>query len=216
MNENPKPRLRWFQFTLRSLFLVTFLACIGMSWIGVKIQKARRQKETVEEIKKLGGRVWYDYQLGVSPIQRAQPSGSQWLRKLLGDDFFTNVVEVQLNDTQVTDAGLKHLKGLTQLQALLLNHTQVTDAGLEHLKRLTQLQGLSLNSTHVTDAGLENLKGLTQLQYLWLNNTHVTDAGLEHLTGLTQLQLLNLFSTQVTDQGAKTLQQALPNCRIFH
>ena len=52
---------RWrFQYSLRSLFLVMFLACIGMSWIGVGVQKARRQKEAVEEIKKLGGTVFYD------------------------------------------------------------------------------------------------------------------------------------------------------------
>ncbi len=40
---------------------------------------------------------------------------------------------------KVTDAGLKHLKGLTNLQSLDLGQTQVTDAGLEPLKGLTQL-----------------------------------------------------------------------------
>ena len=42
----------------------------------------------------------------------------------------------------MTDAGLEHLKGLTQLRELNLNDTQVTDAGLEHLKGLTQLQSV--------------------------------------------------------------------------
>ena len=37
----------------------------------------------------------------------------------------------------MTDAGLEHLKGLTQLQRLACGDTQVTDAGLEHLKGLT-------------------------------------------------------------------------------
>ena len=40
----------------------------------------------------------------------------------------------------MTDAGLVHLKGLTQLQWLDLAETKVTDAGLVHLKGLTQLQ----------------------------------------------------------------------------
>ena len=44
----------------------------------------------------------------------------------------------------MTDAGLEHLKGLSQLQRLDLASTQVTDAGLEHLKGLTQLQTLDL------------------------------------------------------------------------
>ena len=93
-------------------------------------------------------------------------------------------------------------------------HTQVTDAGLEHIKGLTRLQNLYLFSTQVTDAGLESLKGLDELLELRLDNTKVTDAGLEHIKGLTQLERLYLDGTKVTDEGVKKLQQALPNCKI--
>jgi hypothetical protein len=37
-------------------------------------------------------------------------------------------------------------------------YTQVTDAGLVHLKRLTNLSELNLTSTHVTDAGAKELQ----------------------------------------------------------
>ena len=57
----------------------------------------------------------------------------------------------------------------------------MTDAGLKHLEGLTQLQWLSLNDTKISDAGLEHLKGLTQLQSLWLLRTKVTDAGVKKL-----------------------------------
>src|SRR5580693_2037204 len=40
---------------------------------------------------------------------------------------------VDLHDTEVTDAELKELTGLKQLQRLVLRHTPVTDAGLKHL-----------------------------------------------------------------------------------
>jgi hypothetical protein len=43
--------------------------------------------------------------------------------------------ELNLAETQVTDAGLKHLKGLTALQGLDLSRTKVTDAGVEALKK---------------------------------------------------------------------------------
>ena len=82
---------------------------------------------------------------------------------------------VLINDTKVTDAGLKHLKGLTKLERLYLSDTKVTDAGLMHLTGLTKLKTLSLRNTKVTDAGLEHLKGLTELQTLELNSTEVTD-----------------------------------------
>ena len=44
-----------------------------------------------------------------------------------------------------TDAGLEHLvKGSSQLQRLWLFDTQVSDAGLEHLRGLKQLEALGL------------------------------------------------------------------------
>ena len=41
---------------------------------------------------------------------------------------------LDLSRTQVTDAGLKHLAGLTNLQSLHLHNTQVTDAGVAKLR----------------------------------------------------------------------------------
>ena len=101
MNEMPRPRRRKFQYSLRSLCLVMLLACIGMSWLGDKIQKARRQREIVEEIQKVGGGAYYDYQADWVRTG-AQPLSPRWLRHLLGDDFFWNVDYVNFDDTQVT------------------------------------------------------------------------------------------------------------------
>jgi len=127
------------------------------------------------------------------------------------------IIEVYFSGTEVTDAGLEHVEGLTELQLLDLHGTQVTDAGLEHLKGLTSLKELDLSATQVTDAGLaEHLNGLTNLKRLLLHGTQVSDIGLEHLRGLTNLQELWLDDTQVSDEGVKKLQQALPNCKIEH
>ena len=58
----------------------------------------------------------------------------------------------------ITDAGLVHLKGVTQLQTLNLFRTQVSDAGLVHLKELIQLKRLDLRDTQFTDAGVAELQ----------------------------------------------------------
>ena len=68
------------------------------------------------------------------------------------------VVEVNLDNTQITDVGLVHLKDLANLQKLNLNRTEITDAGLSHLKKLTNLQTLFLKDTKVTDAGIPELQ----------------------------------------------------------
>jgi hypothetical protein len=199
--DSTKPKLRWYQFSLRTLLVFMTLCAVACSWLAVKVQQAKRQREAVDAIQKLGGGVIYDYDVYGKP----KPQPPPWLRYLLGDDFFANIGGVSFRNTQVTDAELEMLKGLTQVHQLYVNSPQVTDAGLETLKGLTQLQGLCLNNTQVTDAGLETLKGLTQLQLLWLNNTRVTDAGLEELKGLTQLLSLSLDDTQVTDAGLEEL-----------
>ena len=43
--------------------------------------------------------------------------------------------QLDLESTQITDAGLAHLKGLTGLRQLNLEGTKITDAGLADLKK---------------------------------------------------------------------------------
>ena len=84
------------------------------------------------------------------------------LRAAIKQNEQGEVVEVSLRSrfgfSQLTDAGLVHLKGLTNLQDFHLDDTQITDAGLVHLKGLTNLQSLYLYETQVTDAGVAELK----------------------------------------------------------
>ena len=169
------------------LVLGLLLAVVGSGWAA---EMNPEQAKAVAEIEKLGG-------------------------KVIVDEKSQAVIGVSLRKTEVTDAGLVHLKGLTNLEELDLGKTKVTDAGLEHLQGLTKLQWLSLQDTKVTAAGLVHLEGLTKLQWVGLAETKVTDAGLAHLKKLTKLQSLYLGETQVTNEGVKKLQQALPTCYVF-
>jgi hypothetical protein len=101
--------------------------------------------------------------------------------------------------TGVTDAGLRHLVDLGELQLLALGGTGVTDRGLEHVAWLKQLAALYLADTDVSDAGLEQIAALKRLRILDLSNTAVSDAGLAHLAKLKRLQELRLNDTAVTD-----------------
>ena len=63
MRETSRPNLRWYQFSLRSLLLLMLATSLVMGWVSTTMLEARRQKEAVEAIEKLGGSVQYDYQL---------------------------------------------------------------------------------------------------------------------------------------------------------
>jgi serine/threonine protein kinase len=123
---------------------------------------------------------------------------------------------VNLSFTEVTDAGLAHLKDLTSLNSLWLHNTTVTDAGLAPLADLTKLTQLTLSNTRVTDAGLGHLKKLQSLTLLGLGGPAVTDAGLGSFKDRKGLTLLNVRKTQVTAKGVAEFHAAVPGCKIEH
>jgi hypothetical protein len=168
----PKTKLRWYQFSLRTLLVFVTLCAIVCSCLAVMMQEAKREREIAAVIQKSGlVAVWTD---------DFDSSGPTWLRSLLGAHFFGHVYAGYYEGGQVNDVGPENLKGL-QLVELFLAGTNVTDAGLENLKSMSELRALYLDRTKVTDAGLENLKELNQLHGLWLAGTQVTDAGVKKL-----------------------------------
>ena len=85
--------------------LAVFLAGCGQS-------QAVREEKAVSAILKLGGEVFRDEKLPGRPVYG-----------------------VDLRNTKVMDADLKNLKELKGLQELWLNDTQITDTGLKELKQ---------------------------------------------------------------------------------
>ena len=126
--------------------------------------------------------------------------------------------KLQLADVPITDAMLKDIGRLKNLEWLGLEGSKITDAGLSHLSGLPQLKNLVLGSvnaeprvrstTAITDAGLLHLKNLKILELLSLNGTCVTDKGLSEIVSLPELWGLFLAETRVTDAGLVSLQRA--------
>jgi len=118
-----------------------------------------------------------------------------------------NLKTLSLENSQVTNDGLKFLEFVPQLQDLGLRRcTEIDDAGLAALKFLPHLQRLGLLYTRTTNAGLEHVAPLHDLKVLDLRGcTQISDAGLVHLEGLTNLVDLKLRTYSVTDAGMKSL-----------
>jgi internalin A len=250
--EPPKRKRRCVQFSMRSLMVFVVVVAIPCAWIARRIESKRREREVVQALVRLGAtEICYDYEMA----DPAHPPGPEWARRWLGDDFFSDVVKVELpfgelddddwslfrelphlrelhlgqsniNDARlkclgglsqlqkltvyseaITDAGLIHLRGLTQIQELDLSDTKIGDEGLAIVKEMPQLRKLWLGGTQVSDAGLANLELLTRLERLELYRTKIDDAGLDHIRGLTQLQVVNLAGTRVTDRALVVLKR---------
>jgi len=129
--------------------LVLLVALLPMPGIPL----SRRERAAAKHVKALGGKCEWQTDPPSWLFSRLAP--------LLGKRFAKGrkrLCFISLPYTQVTDADLVHLKGLTGLQVLILIKTQVTDAGLVHLEDLTRLERLYFGNTQVTRAGYAALK----------------------------------------------------------
>lgn len=110
------------------------------------------------------------------------------------------------SDFEITDAGLEHLRELTDLTTLSINQaSSFTDAGLQNLEHLTKLTLLSLRSPMVTSDGLAHLHRLSNLENLHLTRALITNDGLAHIKRFTKLKSLSLINTKITDSGLANL-----------
>jgi hypothetical protein len=102
----------------------------------------------------------------------------------------------------INDAGMKSLARFKELRFIAINlNRDITDAGLEHLRDLTELEELHFSGSNFDDMGLTHLKNLKKLKVLNLNgNTNITDAGIGEIAGLTELRRLALLRSRVTDK----------------
>ncbi|MCE9546192.1 MAG: hypothetical protein K8T25_11815 [Planctomycetia bacterium] len=168
MEENPRtPRRRWFQFSLRTLFILTTLAAILFASLSWWSYKARQQREAVASLRAAGAIVMYDFQLAQRPPVKVlrPPHRPAWLVDKLGVDYFANVVCVGIS-SQAPHADFALLQTLPTLTEIELNGSRVTDDDLVYLAGLSELVQLDLSSTAVTGTGLVHLRGLTQLKRL--------------------------------------------------
>jgi uncharacterized protein (TIGR02996 family) len=113
------------------------------------------------------------------------------------------IQSVNIAGGEIADNDLSYLCKIPTLLGIVLE-AEITDDGLRHLSGLTNLLELQLFFTQVTDDGLRHLSGLTNLSTLFLvGSPQITDDGLRHLSGLTQLKDLHLELTEVTEDGIR-------------
>ena len=162
----PRPTRRWSQFSLCALLVFVTLLAIACGWLAVKLREMKREKAAATALEKLGADVAWN----------KSARGPKWLRGVLGEHFFTHVMNARLQGDPVTDSTLEPLDAMSHLEELWLIYTDVTDAGLAHLQGLRELKLLFISHAAATDAGLEKIAALKQLRTLWLREPQVTDA----------------------------------------
>ena len=92
------------------------------------------------------------------------------------------VVELDLRRSHVGDTDLPHIGQLSTLRRLHLEDNAISDAGLRALAKLTNLEYLNLyGNSGITDASVETLASLPSLKRLYVWGTQLTPAGVKAL-----------------------------------
>jgi hypothetical protein len=129
----------------------------------------------------------------------------------------TNLRELTLTLTKLTDKGLKQLGRLRNLERLQIEGSGFSNEGLTHIRGLTHLKSLSLtvrdgNNT-ISDEGLDGLLGMTQLETLYVYGWHVTEKGLAKLQGLKGLKAIYIEPQALSKEAKERLKSAMPNLK---
>jgi hypothetical protein len=215
---NSPRKLRWYQFSLRSLLIAVLLVSIGLSWCAVQWRRTEREEAAARILTANGVGVSREFP---SPRDYREPS---WRSRLFGSpiccvalprEVAVEAVEALAECTEVEhiyawgsdldDATIAHLHGLRLIRRLDLRGTRVTEKGLSNLGCIPTLETLLLNETAISDDLGEVLREASRLQSLSLRDTALSDAGLCLLARLPRLASLKLDNTRVTHKGLACL-----------
>ncbi|BCS32413.1 hypothetical protein TBR22_A16270 [Luteitalea sp. TBR-22] len=92
-----------------------------------------------------------------------------------------DLVWLDLSRTAVTDAGLKALTTMPNLEHLDLRETAIGDAGVAALAPLANLRTLGLYGTAVSDEGVPSIQRLAGVTRVYVGGTRVTERGIAAL-----------------------------------
>lgn len=226
---NSVPRRRW-RFSLRGLLVLVLISAVIFAGLGWRWRRAQRQAAIVEALRKTGvAHVMYDYEVHTSDegdLGRVTIV-PQWLRRVLGEDFFSDVHDVTIGPasrvaTQPPDGWKPPLGGravsesqcrralriaasLTQIRSLYIQDAVVRQEALEQLTCWEQLSDLRIDGCDVRDEDLAPLSRAVNVRSLHLHRQPIGDAALVHLRPMRKLNALGLGLTDVTDKGLNEL-----------
>lgn len=178
-----------------------YLSETGISAHGLKILEAMPSLDSV----------YIDFGLGADDQALKILVGSQKIRKLVLGIY-------NKAPSQISDAGLRFVAGVQNLESLDLNYVPITDVGVEHLLDLKQLQMLDLRGTKITDSAAKILGRLPLLANLDVSYCqNLTDTGLQQLQHIGTLRLLKVSYVEsgITKDGVSELRRLRPDLTIL-
>ncbi len=156
-----------------------------------------------------------------APIEELNLNGATFssdeLMELL--DHLPQIKRLNIANTKFSDKELTHIRG-TNLTDLVIYNTDVTDKGIISLMSLVNIVHLNLPGKNLTNDGYKRLQYLSRLTKLILSYKGVSDATIEYIRNL-KLGTLSIYDADISDRSMGTIGNiasltslALPKCKI--
>lgn len=167
---------RWSRFSILSFYTCVTLVCLLLAGFTYKVEKARRQRATIDELQSVGVFVWYAHE--TSPEGDYVEDGAivpEFLVEILGRDFFYEVVYLELgyHDSDGTYAivrqeDLMKVLRFPSLKSLIISSVG-DDLDVSVLADLKNLKSLTLGSP-VDVSSLEESRPDMSIEISWYVN----------------------------------------------
>jgi Leucine-rich repeat (LRR) protein len=193
-------------YTRRQCHIGLLCALLVTSGLWAAEEKNAAQEEAVAVIQKMKGFVVTDKDRPGKPVTEVHLyAGKTAGIGLAPLEKLPEIEWIGLHDSDISEAELDHLKGLTKLRRLGLAHLKLDDASLKRIEDIATIEILFLMENPITDAGLDHLRKMTKLKELGLGQTKVADAGMVQVAAFKDLQTLGLQELKITDSGLERL-----------
>lgn len=176
-----------FRFSMKSLLLVVFVACMLFAWQGVRIRNIEKQRAAA---------AWWQQRGTYVTFEKNQ------------------VVSIQPYGDGISASDMDKLTLFPNLRMLFLQDMKLDDTALPQVTRLKRLEWLVLTDRDVTDNSISFISQLPNLRNLFLDGTQVTNGALPYLLKMEDLEYLNLQRTRVSNEAITKLRLALPKTKI--
>jgi hypothetical protein len=202
-----------FQFRLRTLLL--FVTAFAV-WFGTLAKRANDQRRAVAAIKAAGASVIYSHQLKDDGLDyNADDPGIDWLRNLLGDDYFMTAVGAGF---PCDSPDISVLRMLPNVRAIYYNAFFNRDDGLEQAAGFSDLEQLAIDGD-ITNSALSKLPSFPKLRtlYLWSEGkTKVSVAELgKLLERLPSLKVVRVTGIDASESQLSVLRQRFSGIKDF-
>ena len=131
---------------------------------------------------------------------------------------FVALKELEIGGNRIANehlAPLANLKNLEGISFRTIGYTQITDAGLVSLAGLSKLREINLNgSVKVTDVGIGHFAKLMHLQKIDLGRTAVSAESAKVLGKLPALTEVQIVHSRVGPQFAQVIRQLNPKVKV--